>query len=168
MSYTDAQVYLDEVLDPLYFHESSMYVADVPSLDFLHSGAAYLQAWPETGGEVDFRFFQMGGAVNDVDADATAFAHRDTRWLLVTGLTWSETDTQDRIDRSLTWQKAFYQSVLPSGTGGSYGNLLDPTLENWADAYYGAHLQRLSRIKQRMDPKGLFARPQSVPQPGPD
>lgn len=163
LSYTDAQVYLDEVLDPLYFHESSMYVAGVPNMEFLESGQSYLQDWPETSGEVDFRFFQMGGAVNEVDANTTAFAHRNTRWLMVIGLTWSQTDTQSRIDRSLEWQKCFYKSALPTGTGGSYGNLLDPTLENWADAYYASNLKRLMAVKQNLDPKGLFSRPQGVP-----
>ncbi|SMX28663.1 6-hydroxy-D-nicotine oxidase [Pelagimonas phthalicica] len=165
LSYTEAQDYLDEVLDPLYFHESSSYMADTPSLAFLERGQAYLEAWPETGGEVDFRFFQMGGAVNDVDADATAFAHRDTRWLLVTGLTWLDSDSPSVVEQSLDWQKSFYQSVKPDGTGGSYGNLLDPTLEDWANAYYSENLQRLSVVKQKMDPKGLFSRPQSVPLP---
>jgi FAD/FMN-containing dehydrogenase len=165
LSYTDAQVYLDEVLDPLFFHESSMYVANTPSLEFLEGGFTYLQNWPGTGGEADFRFFQMGGAVNDKDSDATAFAHRDARWLMVTGLTWSETDTQSTIERSLEWQKRFYRSVLPAGTGGSYGNLLDPTLENWAEAYYASNVKRLSAVKQILDPKGLFSRPQGVPLP---
>lgn len=165
VSYTDAQAYLDEVLDPLSFHESSMYIADTPSLEFLEGGSAYLQNWPGTGGEADFRFFQTGGAVNDKDGDATAFAHRDTRWLMVTGLTWSETDTQSTIERSLEWQKRFYRSVLPVGTGGSYGNLLDPTLENWTKAYYASNVKRLSAVRQRLDPKGLFSRPQGVPLP---
>jgi len=168
LSYTDAQVYLDEVLDPLYFHENSMYVADTPSLAFLEDGLAYLQDWPGTAGEADFRFFQMGGAVNDVAQSATAFAHRNARWLMVTGLTWSETDTSDTIDRNLEWQRRFYRSALPIGTGGSYGNLLDPTLENWAEAYFATNLNRLSKIKRLMDPNGLFARPQGVPQPRQD
>jgi hypothetical protein len=145
LSYTDAQAYLDEVLDPLYFHENSMYVADTPSLAFLEDGA-----------------------VNDVAQSATAFAHRNARWLMVTGLTWSETDTSDTIDRNLEWQRRFYKSALPIGTGGSYGNLLDPTLENWADAYFATNLNRLSKIKRLMDPNGLFARPQGVPQPRQD
>jgi FAD/FMN-containing dehydrogenase len=165
LPYRDAQMYLDEVLDPLYFHESSMYVADTPSLEFLHSGQSYLQDWPKTSGETDFRFFQMGGAVNDVDVDAMAFAHRDTRWLMVTGLTWSETDTQTTIDHSLEWQKRFYKSALPTGTGGSYANLLDPTLENSSSAYYASNLKRLAEVKQRLDPKGLLCRPQGVPLP---
>ena len=163
LSYRDAQAYLDEVLDPLYFHESSMYVADTPSLAFLEQGQAYLQAWPETGGEVDLRYFQTGGAVNDLAPDDTAFPHRDSRWLMVTGLTWKDSDTEDTIARSLGWQKQFYEAVLPTGTGGSYANLLDPTLTNWADAYYKANVARLSAVKRRMDPEGLLARPQMVP-----
>lgn len=165
LSYRDAQVYLDEVLDPLYFHESSMYVADTPCLDFLERGQAYLQDWPGTAGEVDLRYFQTGGVINDVAQDATAFPHRDTRWLMVTGLTWDETDSKDSIDRSLAWQKKFYASALPTGTGGSYANLLDPTLDKWANAYFKANLERLSAVKQRMDPDGLLARPQMVPLP---
>jgi FAD/FMN-containing dehydrogenase len=96
-------------------------------------------------------FTPMGGAYNRVAADATAFAHRDQRFLLehvaAPASTW--------IDRS--WDIAHAE-----GSGRVYPNFPDPALVDWASAYHGDGHARLVAIKRTYDPGRLFSFPQSV------
>lgn len=39
---------------------------------------------------------------------------------------------------------------------GSYLNEGDPTEEHWKSVYYGANYEKLLRIKNKWDPKGVF------------
>jgi Berberine and berberine like len=50
--------------------------------------------------------------------------------------------------------------VLPS----SYQNFADPELTDWPQAYYGANLARLQRVKAAVDPDDVFRFPQSIPE----
>jgi len=50
--------------------------------------------------------------------------------------------------------------------GAAYQNYIDPHLDNWQQAYYGANLPRLQQIKANYDPGDLFHFTQSIPLPG--
>lgn len=160
--YWNGQLFLWEYLDPLRFHESSAFLPRAPTRDLVELAFEYLSSWPGTSGEADVRFFQTGGAVNDVSADATAFVHRDSRWLMVVGLTWDQAEQNEIVQRNLEWQRRGYRSMQPFSTGGSYQNLTDPTLDNWQDCYYGSNFTRLKEIKMAVDPEGVFSFPQSI------
>ena len=100
------------------------------------------------GRELDF--MPMGGAYNRVPVHATAFAHRDTRFLLK-----HASSDRDWLDRS-------WRIVRPWGTGGVYPNFPDPHLTDWATAYHGDNLDRLRAVKARYDPQGFFRFHQSI------
>ncbi|WP_350349440.1 FAD-binding oxidoreductase [Agromyces sp. G08B096] len=94
----------------------------------------------------------MGGAIGRVDADATAFAHRD-RGLMVT-VVGSQPDPNGADGRE--WVDAT-AGRLGVATGGSYVNFIgDDDPDGAAAAYPEATLQRLAEVKRRYDPENLF------------
>ncbi|HYA05710.1 MAG TPA: FAD-binding oxidoreductase [Xanthobacteraceae bacterium] len=130
----------------------------------------------------DVRFFQTGGAMNEVPADRTAFVHRDSRWLMDFGLPWSAADNPDDdhawLDSNRKKLNDLFNDMKTKkgprddrelGTG-SYQNFADPELgtkpaeaDYFGTAYYGKNLRRLGRIKQKYDPDNRFKFPQSIP-----
>ena len=42
-------------------------------------------------------------------------------------------------------------------------NYVDADLTDYAQAYYGPNLVRLSAVKRSLDPDGVFAFPQAIP-----
>lgn len=98
----------------------------------------------------ELNFTPMGGAYNRVPADATAFVHREERFLLEHQGTDSE-----RVRRSWT-------IAHPHASGRVYPNFPDPELTDWAEAYHGPNYARLADLKRHYDPDRVFHFPQSV------
>ncbi|SDS94962.1 FAD-binding oxidoreductase [Jiangella sp. DSM 45060] len=94
-----------------------------------------------------------GGAYTRVPVDATAFAHREARFLVKHAVTGP--DPAGWLDRS--WAAAH-----PWGTGGVYPNFPDPRLDDPLGAYHGPNLARLRQVKAAYDPGGFFDFPQSI------
>jgi FAD/FMN-containing dehydrogenase len=100
----------------------------------------------------ELNFTPMGGAYNRVPADATAFAHRDERYLVEHVLV--ADDDAPTLGRE--WLARSWATAHPWGSGRVYPNFPDPDLPDWADAYYGANHERLVRVKRAYDPDNLF------------
>ena len=118
---------------------------------------------PRQSRELDFT--PWGGAYNRVPAEATAFAHRDERFLLLhAALTGADASGTER-KATRGWLKRSWETVHPWGSGGAYPNFPDSDLDGWACAYHGENLDRLARVKGRYNPDGFFGFHQSVPGP---
>jgi FAD/FMN-containing dehydrogenase len=100
----------------------------------------------------ELNFTPMGGAYNRVAGDATAFAHRDERYLLEHVLV--ADPAAPAVSRQ--WVARSWATAHPWGSGRVYPNFPDPELANWAEAYYGANYERLLRVKQEYDPDRRF------------
>jgi FAD/FMN-containing dehydrogenase len=94
----------------------------------------------------------MGGAYNRVPADATAFAHRDERYVVEHVLV----ADRDAPPVGRQWVARSWAMAHPWGSGRVYPNFPDPDLPNWAEAYYGGNYARLRRVKRAYDPDNLF------------
>jgi hypothetical protein len=108
-------------------------------------------------------FFCWGGKIKEVAPDATAFVHRSADFLFKTEVLWSPTDDPDLIVANLDWIEEYFAAMEPYLTGGTYQNFPDRSLENWAEAYYGANLPRLVETKRAWDPENIFRFQQSIP-----
>jgi FAD/FMN-containing dehydrogenase len=101
---------------------------------------------------------QLGGAVNRVAPDATAYPHRDVNFVMNVHTRWE--DAKD--DKAcVSWARKFFDTMAPFATGGVYVNFISEDEERVREAY-GSNYERLAKIKQRYDPDNLFRVNQNV------
>jgi hypothetical protein len=63
-----------------------------------------------------------------------------------------------------SWLEQTQTSLAPHAQG-AYQNYIDPTLTDWAEAYYGTNLSRLREVKGVYDADDVFHFAQSIPLP---
>lgn len=107
----------------------------------------------------------MGGAINRIAPDATAFVHRQELCSAQYTTSYAVGDPPGAISASLAWLDQTWQAMRPFVSGGAYQNYIDPNLPDWLNAYYGANLPRLRRVKSLYDPHNFFRFAQSIPLP---
>jgi hypothetical protein len=163
VDYWTAEKLLLDPDGPFAFHERSRFVTGALGEDFAAMALSWMRRWPGTGKSGDLVLFQTGGRINEIAPDATAFVHRDSRWLADVSASWSEDDADEVIENALAWQEGFFADLRHFAKGGAYQNFIDPALEDWAEAYYGSNLPRLRRIKRTVDPDNVFRFAQSIP-----
>ena len=99
-----------------------------------------------------FHFQHMGGAVADGSSLSSAFLARDAEWSLVITAAW----TEDEEDCSF-WVREVVKVLLPLALGCYATDLgADPEDVELARQTFGAHAERLLRLKQKWDPNNMF------------
>ncbi len=106
---------------------------------------------------------QLGGAVRRIDADATAFNHRDAEYsFLCIGECAARADAQSCV----RWAREFWQAMQPYASGAVYVNYLgqeaDEGTERIKAAYGPKKFERLAALKKRYDPTNLFRLNQNI------
>jgi FAD/FMN-containing dehydrogenase len=104
--------------------------------------------------ELDFT--PWGGAYNRIRADATAFVHRDERFLLKQAVEVDPAASRAELDEARRWLARSWELVHPWGSGGVYPNFPEPELDRWSEAYHGANRDRLLQVKASYDPDDFF------------
>jgi hypothetical protein len=161
LPYWLAQDFLDITAVPNRYQETSVF-ADKLTDDFIDGAFELLRNWPGSVKDARVTFFLMGGKVNEIKPDATAFVHRPSQWLINTALDWTENDTQADIAYNLKWQRDLQNGLASCFRGGgSYQNFPDPELDNHAKAYWGDNYPRLANVKLRVDPDLVFTPPRN-------
>jgi FAD binding domain/Berberine and berberine like len=102
-----------------------------------------------------------GGEIAQVAAADTAFPRRSgTQYCIQYFSSWQHAaDTTSHLANVAN----VYAAMRPYLPGAAYVNYCDLDLQNWADAYWGANLPRLSAVKKTYDADDLFHHRQSVP-----
>lgn len=163
MDYWKAQIsFLSEAGYPGFYQERSRFFTGL-SAPAIATAFHWARRWPGTPEGAHMVLFQTGEKVNALPPDATAFVHRNSTWLMTIALSWGGDTSDDVLKRNRDWQNAFYESMRPFATPGSYQNFPDPSLTNFLDSYYGANLPKLRRIKREVDPTRVFDYPQAIP-----
>jgi hypothetical protein len=101
----------------------------------------------------------VSGAANRVPADATAYAHRDVRFVMNVHGRW-EQPAQD--ESCIAWARAFFQSSAPYASAGAYVNFMTDDEADRVAAAYGANYARLAQIKKKYDPENVFHLNQNI------
>jgi FAD/FMN-containing dehydrogenase len=101
----------------------------------------------------------LGGAIGEVPSDATAFPHRDARWLINIAGQWHDpAATEDEI----AWVRGTFAALEPHLSGGAYSNFMEDDDAEAATVAYGSTLHRLQRIKAIYDPDNVFRLNQNI------
>ncbi len=101
--------------------------------------------------------FAMGGAIADVDPEATAFATRGAPFMVSIDGMWSPDECSD--EDGVAWVRETWEAVKEFGTGDVYLNftgLADEAPDAGVDTAFGRNLSRLGEIKAKYDPDNFF------------
>ena len=103
----------------------------------------------------------LGGAMARVPADATAFAHRQSRMMINVAAIY-DPSTSERSEHA-AWARGL-SAELDDGDPGAYAGLLaDEGGERVRAAYPGATWERLAAVKATYDPDNMFRLNQNIP-----
>ena len=98
--------------------------------------------------------FQIGGALNAFDEDASPTGNRDARFVVNIAAAW-ERANDDAVN--VGWARAAWRDMRSFSTGGTYVNFLtqDEGPER-VEASLGGHVARLAEVKAAWDPHNVF------------
>jgi FAD/FMN-containing dehydrogenase len=100
--------------------------------------------------------FFMGGAINKVGAEDTAYSERSANWMLSMDGNWTDPDDDDKV---ISWVRGAWGELNEHGTGTVYLNFTSAVDEGTTvgvESAFGKNLERLAGIKAKYDPDNLF------------
>ena len=104
-------------------------------------------------------FGALGGATERPAADATAYPHRDARFVMNVHGRWTNAADDARCIR---WARDFFNASAPFASGGVYVNFLTADEGERVRSAYGPNYERLAQIKRHYDPDNLFRTNQNI------
>lgn len=101
----------------------------------------------------------LGGAVNRVAPDATAYTARDANFVVNVHGRWDDAGDDNKC---IAWAREFFESLTPHATGGGYVNFLTEEEQGRVKTAYGVNYDRLVELKNKYDPTNLFRTNQNI------
>ena len=139
--------------DAMVPHGNLYYQADCFAAEFSDEIInALLDAYPAAPSPQNFFTIEhVGGALSRVPRDATAFAHRDTQYVVE-----ATTQTRDWVvhEENKRWADASQAAVRPHASGITYQNFA--AQEGPAALAFEENYARLAQLKAKHDPANLF------------
>jgi FAD/FMN-containing dehydrogenase len=122
--------------------------------------AAHVEHGPRVPAmESTMHLYPIDGAVQDVAADATAFAYRGANFAPVIAGMWP--DPADN-EANTGWVRDYHQALEPHASDGGYINFMAGDDQGRIRANYGPNYERLASIKKAYDPGNLFRVNQNI------
>ncbi len=117
------------------------------------------ETFPTPTPQSNVAIYGLGGAINDVSRDATAYPHRDAQFAVhIQGHWLDEADDESCI----SWTRHLHETLREFGTGGEYVNNQTDTDEARVRAAFGENYDRLAEVKSKWDPEDRFRSTQHV------
>ena len=156
--YTAWQQVLDPLLTPgarNYWKTNNFSDLNDGAIDAIVQAASKL---PSPHCEIPIAF--IGGQANRVASNATAYAHRDARFVMNVHGRW-ETPQEDA--QGIVWARELFRATAPYATGGAYVNFMTEDEQDRVKvAAYGPNYDRLVQLKKKYDPANLFRMNQNI------
>jgi FAD/FMN-containing dehydrogenase len=98
----------------------------------------------------------MGGAINRVGSQETAYAERSAPWMVSIDGFWSDAANDADV---IAWVRQAWTDMSEFGTGTPYLNftgIADEAASVGVDSAFGQNLKRLAEIKAKYDPDNFF------------
>ncbi|BAL88457.1 hypothetical protein AMIS_32370 [Actinoplanes missouriensis 431] len=134
---------------------------DIPAEGILAMVEAFA-AHRAPGQSRNLDFLTMGGAINRVPADATAFVHRDSRYFVGCAVGTMDAESPQGQQVAVDWIDSCWEAVRPWAAPRTYQNFVDPALPDWQSRYYGSNYARLSEVRAAYDPDRFFRFPHAI------
>jgi hypothetical protein len=133
------------------------------AIGIIVSGVEQRQANPAATTIAGVAMESLGGAINRVAPDATAFVHRSGLFSTQYNATWPTGASASVVRSNIDGVNTLFSAMRPYASGFAYQNYIDPNQPDWLNAYYGTNLARLKTVKNKYDPGGLFNFAQGIP-----
>lgn len=104
----------------------------------------------------------LGGAINRIASDASAYVHRDILFDAQYYAYFDARTPADAVDEAGRWATGMRSVMQPWSTGRAYQNYIDPRIQDWQAAFYGSNYSRLARVKAQYDPDWVFRFAQGI------
>jgi FAD/FMN-containing dehydrogenase len=108
--------------------------------------------------QTEIFFGRLGGVVNDVAPEATAYPHRDAEYVMNVHARWERPSDDEACVR---WARNYFNDSAAYASGGVYVNFI-PDGDAAVEAAYGPNYDRLLALKRKYDPKNLFRMNQNI------
>ena len=108
--------------------------------------------------ETKFAMAHLGGATTRVQADATAYPHRDTEFVVNAVARWTDPEQDEEC---IEWAREAHAALAEHSTDGTYVNFVSERTGEERAAYRGNY-DRLVELKTAYDPENRFRMNQNV------
>jgi len=100
--------------------------------------------------------FLMGGQINRVGGEDTAYSERSADWMVSIDGNWESAAEDDKV---VSWVRDTWSQVHKLGTGTTYLNftgIADEATDVGVASAFGRNLKKLAQIKKKYDPNNFF------------
>jgi len=110
-------------------------------------------------GHTEIFIGQLGGVPSTLPTDATAYPHRDARFVMNVHTRWEDADDDERC---VAWARELFDATAPFATGGVYSNFMPEDEADRVGGAYGSNYGRLAELKKKYDPANRFRSNQNI------